>query len=88
LDTWNMIRILSTSGVYVENMKEQQLIEILEGVLGGATLIRDGDEALFYCPSCKHHKKKLSVNLPTQKFQCWVCGIRVWILLVTVGSLL
>ena len=71
-----MIRILSTSGVYVENMKEQQLIEILEGVLGNATLTRDGDEALFYCPSCKHHKKKLSVNLPTQKFQCWVCGFK------------
>lgn len=57
-------------------MKEQQLIEILEGVLGSATLIRDGDEALFHCPSCKHHKKKLSINLPTQKFQCWVCGFK------------
>ena len=57
-------------------MKEQQLIELLESVLGTSSLIRDGQEALFNCPSCKHHKRKLSVNLPTQKFQCWVCGFK------------
>mgnify|MGYP001173447123 FL=1 len=69
-----MLKQHGTHGL--ENMKEQQLIEILEGVLGGATMTRDGDEALFHCPSCKHHKKKLSINLPTQKFQCWVCGFK------------
>ena len=35
-----------------------------------------GDEVLFFCPKCKHHKKKLSVNLDKNKFQCWVCGYR------------
>jgi DNA primase len=35
-----------------------------------------GDEILFFCPKCKHHKKKLSVNLDKNKFQCWVCGYR------------
>jgi len=35
-----------------------------------------GDEVLFFCPKCKHHKKKLSVNLEKNKFQCWVCGYR------------
>ena len=34
------------------------------------------DEVLFFCPKCKHHKKKLSVNLEKNKFQCWVCGFR------------
>ena len=34
------------------------------------------DEVLFFCPKCKHHKKKLSVNLDKNKFQCWVCGFR------------
>ena len=35
-----------------------------------------GDEILFFCPKCRHHKKKLSVNLDKNKFQCWVCGYR------------
>ena len=43
LGAWKMVRILSTSGVYVESMKEQQLLEILEGVLGTSALTRDGE---------------------------------------------
>ena len=35
-----------------------------------------GDEILFFCPKCKHHKKKLSVNLDKNKFKCWVCEFR------------
>ena len=35
-----------------------------------------GEEAVFTCPSCNHHKKKLTLNLSTQKFQCWVCGYK------------
>ena len=40
-----------------------------------------GDEVSFFCPlpepeGCggKHHKQKLSVNLATDKWHCWVCG--------------
>lgn len=38
-----------------------------------------GDEVVFNCPNpkgCagKHHKRKLSVNLVTDAFHCWVCG--------------
>jgi len=25
------------------------------------------------CPKCKHHKKKLSVNIELDKFKCWIC---------------
>jgi len=35
-----------------------------------------GNELLFYCPFCKHHKKKLSVNLNTNNYKCWVCDLR------------
>lgn len=31
-------------------------------------------EHLFSCPFCKHHKKKLSVNISKNKWKCWVCG--------------
>ena len=32
-----------------------------------------GAEILFFCPKCKHHKRKLSVNIDADKFKCWVC---------------
>ena len=32
-----------------------------------------GEECLFYCPSCEHHKKKLSINIDKNVFKCWVC---------------
>ncbi|MBC8300339.1 MAG: hypothetical protein H8E55_31760 [Pelagibacterales bacterium] len=55
-------------------MKEEQLKQLLESVLGKSKSARGGEEAVFKCPSCNHHKKKLTVNLASQKFQCWVCG--------------
>ena len=57
-------------------MKEDLLKQLLESVLGRSKSARGGDEAVFYCPSCNHHKKKLTFNLFSQKFQCWVCGYK------------
>jgi DNA primase len=31
---------------------------------------------LFACPSCEHHKRKLSVNIAKNLFQCWVCDYK------------
>jgi len=33
----------------------------------------NGSEHLFHCPKCKHHKRKLSVNIEKNCFKCWVC---------------
>ena len=33
-------------------------------------------EQLFFCPFCKHHKPKLSVNIEKNVFKCWVCDTR------------
>jgi transcription elongation factor Elf1 len=70
-------------------MKENALKQLLESVLGGSKSARGGDEAVFTCPSCNHHKKKLTLNLSTQKHQCWVCGYkghRAFKLLKAVGA--
>ena len=40
-------------------MKEDLLKQLLESILGKSKSARGGDEAVFYCPSCNHHKKKL-----------------------------
>jgi len=52
-------------------MSERRKTYILKGILGNHT--RSSDEILFYCPFCKHHKKKLSVNLKKNAWKCWVC---------------
>jgi len=46
-------------------------LKLLKSVLGSN--YKSGEEVLFFCPKCKHHKKKLSVNIAADKFKCWVC---------------
>ena len=46
-------------------------IKLLEEILGSYHKSRD--EFLFFCPFCKHHKKKLSLNIGKNAWKCWVC---------------
>jgi DNA primase len=46
-------------------------LQILEEILG--SFYRSNDEHLFFCPYCKHHKRKLSINLSKNTYKCWVC---------------
>ena len=52
-------------------MYNLQLLTILEKVFGKSYQLKNGENA-FYCPFCNHHKKKMQVNLETQKWHCWV----------------
>lgn len=58
------------------------ILSFLQQVLGPYT--RQKDEALFQCPFCHHSKKKLSVNLDSYKWKCWVCNSKgghvIWLL--------
>ena len=45
--------------------------KVLKQVLGDH--YQSSDEFLFSCPFCKHHKKKLSVNIEKNVWKCWVC---------------
>jgi len=47
-------------------------LKILRHVLGD--YYKSGDETLFHCPYCNHHKKKLSINIEKNAYQCWICG--------------
>ena len=51
------------------------VINILDEVLGVGTSLK-GDEQAHHCPFCHHHKKKLQINLNTQKWHCWVCDAK------------
>ena len=52
-------------------MSEGKKLRIIREVLGDC--YRSGEEHLFSCPKCGHHKKKLSVNVSKNVYKCWVC---------------
>ena len=51
------------------------VINTLDSSLGVGTSLK-GSEQAHHCPFCNHHKKKLQINLETQKWHCWVCDAR------------
>ena len=53
-------------------MKEK--LNILKEVFG--SYYKSRNEYLFVCPFCKHHKKKLSINLDLGVYKCWVCDTK------------
>jgi len=55
-------------------LSEKKKHKILCDILGYSHT--NGQEALFKCPACDHHKLKLSVNIRKNVFKCWVCDYR------------
>ena len=56
---------------------QEEVISILNRLLNHRAKIRhsrNGTEAVYFCPACKHYKRKLEININTEKYGCWVCG--------------
>ena len=53
----------------------KKLQTLLESLLNRGRVLQN-DEVAFHCSFCHHSKKKLQVNLRTQMWQCWVCGVK------------
>lgn len=53
----------------------EAVTKALHGHLGKAIPHKNGEKS-YHCPFCNHHKKKLQVNIITQKWHCWVCNAR------------
>ena len=49
-------------------------VRILRNALGHS--YDRGDEHLFTCPYCRHHKRKFSVNIEKNYYKCWICDKR------------
>tara|TARA_R110000824_G_scaffold21112_8_gene78962 strand:+ start:503 stop:1441 length:939 start_codon:yes stop_codon:yes gene_type:complete len=49
-------------------------LSILSNILGSH--FQTNDEHLFFCPYCKHEKRKFSVNLKRDVYKCWICNQR------------
>ena len=55
-------------------MNKKEAKKVLYETLG--TYYDKGEELLFTCPSCNHHKRKFSINLDKNAYKCWVCDYR------------
>mgnify|MGYP003135024288 FL=1 len=55
-------------------MNKKEAKKILHETFG--TYYDKGNELLFACPSCRHHKRKFSVNLNKNVYKCWICDYR------------
>lgn len=53
-------------------LSSNQKLQVLTDIFGAPSKV--GNEHLFFCPRCHHHKKKLSVNLVKNRFKCWICS--------------
>ncbi len=53
-------------------MSRESKIKILNSFLGYYH-VEGGEQFLFKCPKCAHHKRKLSINIERNMFKCWIC---------------
>ena len=53
-------------------------IRFLRSAFGDLSLARDGVNVAVKCPSCgkSSSKKKLSINIESWQYHCWVCGVK------------
>jgi len=54
---------------------KRELQSLLTNVLGAYYEYTKQNELAFYCPECKHRKRKLMVNMDTGRWHCWVCEV-------------
>lgn len=54
-------------------METTEKLKLLDSFLGNHS--KSGNEYLYHCCFCNHHKKKLSLNITKGKFKCWICDV-------------
>lgn len=59
----------------ISSVDKLKVVGVLNSILGSGLRLKS-DENSYYCPFCHHHKKKLQVNLESQKWHCWVCDAK------------
>lgn len=51
--------------------KSQTIKSIIDRIFGSPD--KASGEFLYFCPKCKHYKRKLSISFEKGVFKCWVC---------------
>jgi len=58
-----------------ENLLQREKLKCLldKALNQNGHLRKGGEESTYFCFACHHHKRKMEVNLDSQKWECWVC---------------
>lgn len=57
-------------------LQQEKILSVLNRLLKQTPKLRKGGtQAMYYCPNCKHYKRKLEILLTDGKYHCWVCGL-------------
>lgn len=54
-------------------MNKIEVLTLAENILGASRQTGE-DNYAFFCPYCKHYKRKLEINLETFNYHCWTCS--------------
>ena len=49
-------------------LKQETILATLNKLLNQSPRIRKGTDAVYFCPSCNHYKRKFEVNLDSGKY--------------------
>lgn len=61
----------------MSSLKVTELTSLLNKVFKETGRLRKGNNLVFHCPFCKHHKMKMEVCLEEpNKWNCWVCNAK------------
>ena len=56
------------------SLQQEKILSVLNKVLKQTPRLRKGGtQAVYYCPNCKHYKRKLEILLTDGKYNCWTC---------------
>lgn len=57
-------------------LQQDKILSTLNKVLCQTPKLRkNGTQAMYFCPFCNHHKRKLEILLTDGKYHCWTCDI-------------
>ena len=58
-------------------LQREKLKHLIDKVFNDTGILRKGgEEAVYFCFNCHHYKRKIEINLDSQKWACWVCHVR------------
>jgi len=56
------------------SLQQEKILSVLNKLLKQTPKLRKGGtQAMYFCPNCKHYKRKLEILLTEGKYNCWVC---------------
>lgn len=59
----------------ISHHNKLKVTQILDAVLSAGSPTTKDNRA-YFCPFCHHHKKKLEINLESEKWHCWTCDAK------------